>query len=317
VLITSGDCRTRVVEATQVVQKFIGDDDDDALYTVIEKVLCLNQQTVLLLLIKMLVKAGFRNASSQISASFSPNGKYIICASEDSQVYVWKHEEMHYSGKGRNVIANQAHEHFPCKDVSVAIPWPCNVKGDLPPSIAAQNQKKNSTPPAPAPAAANNKKNLPPLPKKSNNNQATENSPGSPEKDHAALSRTESGVGDSKRNAPPKKSNNHAMEGDSIEEELEAITRSENGSGDSLSASPSGRHGGDPASISAAATPSGSSWSSNYSSGDGSNGDWSTNPSAWGMVIVTAGFGGEIRCYQNFGLPRRMRQNTLFMGPTL
>ncbi|XP_027927177.1 WD repeat-containing protein YMR102C-like [Vigna unguiculata] len=283
VLITSGDCRTRVVEATQVVQKFIG----------------------------------FRNASSQISASFSPNGKYIICASEDSQVYVWKHEEMHYSGKGRNVIANQAHEHFPCKDVSVAIPWPCNVKGDLPPSIAAQNQKKNSTPPAPAPAAANNKKNLPPLPKKSNNNQATENSPGSPEKDHAALSRTESGVGDSKRNAPPKKSNNHAMEGDSIEEELEAITRSENGSGDSLSASPSGRHGGDPASISAAATPSGSSWSSNYSSGDGSNGDWSTNPSAWGMVIVTAGFGGEIRCYQNFGLPRRMRQNTLFMGPTL
>jgi len=29
VLVTSGDCRTRVVEGTQVVQKFIG---DDALY---------------------------------------------------------------------------------------------------------------------------------------------------------------------------------------------------------------------------------------------------------------------------------------------
>ncbi|XP_014492046.1 uncharacterized protein LOC106754541 [Vigna radiata var. radiata] len=286
VLITSGDCRTRIVEGTQVVQKFIG----------------------------------FRNASSQISASFSPNGRYIISASEDSQVYVWKHEEMHSGGKGRNVIANQAHEHFPCKDVSVAIPWPCNVKGDLPPSLAAQNPKKNSSPAAPA---ANNKKNLPPLPKKSNN-QPTESSPGSPEKDPAAISRTESGVGDSvggsKRTVPAKKSNNQAMEGDytPIEEELEAITRSDNGSSDSLaSGSSSGRHGGDSASISAAAPPSGSSWSSNYSTSDGSNGASSMNPSAWGMVIVTAGFGGEIRCYQNFGLPRRMRQNTLFMGPTL
>jgi len=269
----------------------------------------------------MLVKAGFRNTNSQISASFSPNGRYIICASEDSQVYVWKHEEVHSTGKGRNVIANQAHEHFPCKDVSVAIPWPCSVKGDPPPSLAAQNPKKNSKRPQ---DDANNKKMLPPLPKKSNN-QSTESTPGSPENDPAAISRTESGVGDSvgnsKRMMPPlpKKSNNQAGEGDytPIEDELEAITRTENGLGDSLaSASPSGRYGGDAASISAAATPSNASWSSNYSSCDGPNGASSMNPSAWGMVIVTAGFGGEIRCYQNFGLPRRMRQNTLFMGPT-
>ncbi|KAL9277006.1 hypothetical protein ACSQ67_025426 [Phaseolus vulgaris] len=293
VLITSGDCRTRVVEGTQVVQKFIG----------------------------------FRNMSSQISASFSPNGRYIISASEDSQVYVWKHEEMHYNGKGRNVIANQAHEHFPCKDVSVAIPWPCSVRGDPPPSlVAGQNPKKNSKRPQDDPApSANGKKMLPPLPKKSSN-QATESSLGSPENEPAAITRTESGVGDSVRNSKrlmsstSKKINIQTMEGDytPIEEELEAISGTDNGLGDSLaSASPSGRYGGDSASISAATTPSNASCSSNYSSSDGSNGASSMlNQSAWGMVIVTAGFGGEIRCYQNFGLPRRMRQNTLFMGPT-
>ncbi|CAJ1798316.1 unnamed protein product [Sphenostylis stenocarpa] len=279
VLITSGDCRTRVVDSSQVVQKFIG----------------------------------FRNASSQISASFSANGRYIICASEDSQVYVWKHEEIRYSGKGRNVIVNQSHEHFPCKDVSVAIPW--GGRSDQPPQSAAQNPKKN-IPKRPqddtSSHGANNKKMLPPLPKKGNH-QATESAPDSPDNDHAAISRTESGVGSAQ-----KKSNNQSMEGDytPIEEELEAITGRDTGLGDSFaSGSASSRFGGDPASISAAPSSANASSSSNYSVSDGSNGASSMQNSAWGMVIVTAGFGGEIRCYQNFGLPRRMRQTTLFMGP--
>ncbi|KHN16217.1 WD repeat-containing protein 44 [Glycine soja] len=285
VLVTSADSRIRIVDGSQVVQKF----------------------------------KGFRNASSQMAASFTTSGRYIISASEDSQVYVWKHEETRNpsSGKARNLIVNQSHEHFPCKDVSVAIPWPCTIRGD-PPPVPMQNPKKNSKR-SQEDSAANSKRMLPPLPKKSNNH-TTESAPGSPEHDPAAISHTESGIGDSfgnsKRRLPPlpNKSSNHATEsGDykPIEEELEAISRTHTGLGDSFASSY-----GDPASISAAATPSNASSSSNYSSYDGCNGASSIHPSAWGLVIVTAGFGGEIRCYQNFGLPRRMRQTNIFLGPT-
>lgn len=36
------------------------------------------------------------------------------------------------------------------------------------------------------------------------------------------------------------------------------------------------------------------------------NGDLARDRSAWGMVIVTAGLGGEIKTFQNFGLPIQM-----------
>ncbi|XP_029130493.1 uncharacterized protein LOC109814828 [Cajanus cajan] len=292
VLITSADCRIRIVEDSQVVQKY----------------------------------KGFRNTSSQITAAFTPNGRYIICASEDSQVYVWKHEESRSAGPGKakTVLINQAHEHFPCKDVSVAIPWPGTVRGD-PPPMPGPNPKKNNPKPVKDQDTASgspSKRMLPPLPKKSNNN-AIESSPDSPDNsDPAAISHTESGIGDSlgnsKRMLPPlpQKSNNQPVESDNIEEELEAITRTDTGLGDSFASGSSSLRYGDSASISAAASPSTSSMSSNYSSNDGCNGASAMHPSAWGLVIVTAGFGGEIRCYQNFGLPRRVRQTNLFMGPS-
>lgn len=45
----------------------------------------------------------------------------------------------------------------------------------------------------------------------------------------------------------------------------------------------------------------------------GGHGPQTIRPTAWGMVIVTATVNGEIRSYQNFGLPRRVgRQTTLF-----
>lgn len=45
----------------------------------------------------------------------------------------------------------------------------------------------------------------------------------------------------------------------------------------------------------------------------GGHGPQTIQPTAWGMVIVTATVHGEIRSYQNFGLPRRIgRQTTLF-----
>ncbi|XP_027351284.1 WD repeat-containing protein 44-like [Abrus precatorius] len=276
VLVTSGDCRIKIVDGSDVVHKF----------------------------------KGFRNASSQIAASFTPNGRYIVSASEDSQVYVWKYEESRNSssGKARSLLITSSHEHFPCKDVSVAIPWPCAIKGD-PSSMPVQQSKKNtkrSAAPQDEAGPGASKRILPPLPKK-NNILAIENAPASPENDPSAISRTTSGIGDSfsnsKRMLPPnpKKSKNQATESDynHIEEELEAITRTDSGLGDSFaSGSASIRYGDSP---------------SNYSEPSTST----THPSAWGMVIVTAGFGGEIRCYQNFGLPRKIgRQTNLFGGPT-
>jgi len=70
---------------------------------------------------------------------------------------------------------------------------------------------------------------------------------------------------------------------------------------------------GDSPSISAAPTPC-PSWSSSWLWLDGgSHGNQTVQATAWGLVIVTATLGGEIRTYQNFGLPRKIgRQAHLF-----
>ncbi|GFZ04817.1 protochlorophyllide oxidoreductase C [Actinidia rufa] len=66
----------------------------------------------------------FRNPNSQISASLTANGKYVVCASEDSHVYVWKHEADSRPNRSKGVTVTRSYEHFHCQDVSVAIPWP-------------------------------------------------------------------------------------------------------------------------------------------------------------------------------------------------
>ncbi|CAH9088223.1 unnamed protein product [Cuscuta epithymum] len=94
VLVTSADSRIRVIEGVDLVQKF----------------------------------KGFRNSRSQISASLSSDGKYVVCASEDSYVYVWKHEDDSRPGRIKGVTVMQCYEQFHCQDVSVAIPWPGTLK---------------------------------------------------------------------------------------------------------------------------------------------------------------------------------------------
>ncbi|KAI4333699.1 hypothetical protein L6164_018473 [Bauhinia variegata] len=90
VLITSADSRIRVVDGVDLVHKF----------------------------------KGFRNPTSQMSASLTANGKYIVSASEDSHVYIWKNEADCRPNRSKGVTVTQSYEHFHCKDVSVAIPWP-------------------------------------------------------------------------------------------------------------------------------------------------------------------------------------------------
>ncbi|XP_022753239.1 WD repeat-containing protein 44-like [Durio zibethinus] len=90
VLITSADSRIRVVDGGDLIHKF----------------------------------KGFRNMNSQISGAVTANGKYVVSASEDSYVYVWKHEAESQPSRNKGVTVTHSYEHFHCKDVSVAIPWP-------------------------------------------------------------------------------------------------------------------------------------------------------------------------------------------------
>uniref|UniRef100_A0A803N7K9 Uncharacterized protein n=1 Tax=Chenopodium quinoa TaxID=63459 RepID=A0A803N7K9_CHEQI len=196
VLVTSADSRIRIFDGSESIQKFRG---------------------------------GFRNTSSQIAASFSPDEKYVICGSEDSNVYVWKREEPR-SGKTKNVIDTSSYEYFQCKDVSVAIPWPGGIKIE-PPTIHLDGEKP----------------------------------PYSPEADPAQIARTESGV-DSSFNS---------CSGGSI------------------------RYSDSPSNLGSSSPSWAPGWS--WFDGGGSHGSETMQARAWGLVIVTAGLGGEIRAYQNFG----------------
>ncbi|KAJ8755038.1 hypothetical protein K2173_016473 [Erythroxylum novogranatense] len=90
VLITSADSRIRVVDGIDLVHKF----------------------------------KGFSNSKSQISATLTANGKYVVAASADSYVYVWNHEADSQPNRSKGVTVTHSYEHFHCQDVSVAIPWP-------------------------------------------------------------------------------------------------------------------------------------------------------------------------------------------------
>ncbi|VVB12946.1 unnamed protein product [Arabis nemorensis] len=236
VLVTSADSRIRILDGTELIQKF----------------------------------RGFKNTSSQMTASYTLDAKHIVCASEDSQVYVWKHEEPRLGITGRKTVAMcTSYETFPCKDVSVAIPWHGVVKGELPPTQSKKNPKKSSTTvTTPENATTGKKPGLPPLPKKNNDNTA----------DGATEQHQED---ETATHIPQNETENT---GESLKP------------GDSPSISISSRI---------------SSWS--WFDSSGSHGAHAVQPTAWGMVIVTATLGGQIRAYQNFGLPRRVgRQGSLF-----
>lgn len=223
--------------------------------------------------------SGFRNTSSQISASFTPDGKYIISASEDNQVFMWKCG----GGKGRTRITSQAYENFQCREVSVAIPWPGSVKND--PPIVEMHSKRHSKRSTAQPQSAigsprqednSRRHHLPPLPKKDNSLERTTSCP---DDDFAQSSRIDSGIGAN-----------------------ESFT----------SASSSSIRYGDSPSISASGSSASQSWSSSWSLFDGGHGGHTIQATAWGLVIVTATVGGEIRVYQNFGLPLKAGRQTNF-----
>lgn len=222
VLITSADSRVRVVDGVDLFHKF----------------------------------KGFRNTNSQISAALTANGKYVVCASEDSQVYVWKHEGDSRPSRSKGVTVTRSYEHFHCQDVSVAIPWPgmCDSWGFQDSLSGEQNPLHDQL-------DGVSTANHPPTPVEEIN--GNENSPLASRCSNSPLRGTISSA-----------TNSYFFDRISAtwpEEKLVLPTKNR---------SPR--------------------VSVDYSTGV--NG----GRTAWGMVIVTAGLRGEIRAFQNFGLPVRI-----------
>ncbi|XVF18917.1 hypothetical protein REPUB_Repub11eG0065000 [Reevesia pubescens] len=222
VIVTSADSRIRVVDGSDLIHKF----------------------------------KGFLNTNSQISASVTANGKYVVSASEDSYVYVWKHEAESRPSRKKGVTETRTYEHFHCKDVSVAIPWPGmgDAWGLRDTELNDQNCFDDNV-----------------------DEVSTANHPPTPVEEYSGNEGSLSASGCT--NSPlhgtiSSATNSYFFDRISAtwpEEKLLLATRT----------------------------------SSPKTSVDFSSG---VNPNmpAWGMVIVTAGLRGEIRTFQNFGLPVRI-----------
>jgi WD repeat-containing protein 44 len=75
--------------------------------------------------------SGYKNTSSQISAAYTSDARYAVCASEDSHVYLWRttrtapaSANMGMGMKPKTWCTIRSYENFYCKDVSAAVPWP-------------------------------------------------------------------------------------------------------------------------------------------------------------------------------------------------
>ncbi|KAL8226468.1 hypothetical protein R6Q57_016300 [Mikania cordata] len=212
VLITSADSRVRVVDGLDLIHKF----------------------------------KGFHNTNRQISASVTSNGKYVICASEDSQVYIWKHEADSRASRNKGVTITHSYEHFHCQDVTVAIPWPgnANTSWDFQNMLSGEPSRFSGDHFDDVSAV-----NHPPTPEDQINSSPF----------NGIISSASNGYFFDRFSATWP------------EEKLVLTTKNP----------------------------------SQHMSADFTN--WlSSSKSGWGMVIVTAGLHGEIRTFQNFGLPVRI-----------
>lgn len=77
----------------------------------------------------LLFSKGFKNTSSQITAAYTSDGRYAVCASEDSHVYLWRTTRVPPAAaigigmKPKTWCTIRSYENFYCKDVSAAVPW--------------------------------------------------------------------------------------------------------------------------------------------------------------------------------------------------
>jgi WD repeat-containing protein 44 len=189
--------------------------------------------------------SGFRNTSSQISACLAGNGKYIISASEDSHVYIWRNNDDFEPSRKKGIVSTNTHEHFPCESVTVAVTWPF--------TSASMDSEMDS--------------------RKQELGRGTESDCGLQSKPVKAQ---EQDIPD-------------------VQHQSNSITNnSSNNSVDRTSATW-------PEEL---MTPVNLSHKSNICLPN--EGDQAPTRSAWGLVIVTADRGGQLRTFQNFGSPVRV-----------
>lgn len=192
--------------------------------------------------------SGFRNTSSQISACLAGNGRYIISASEDSHVYIWRNNDGSKPSRKKGIVSvTNTHEHFHCESVTVAVTWPFTSTT----MTSLINPKKQD-----------------------DLNRGSENDY-LPQGLQTKLAK--------------------AQEMPDIEYRSTNITsNNSNHNGDRTS----------PTWPEELITPSNQSLRATTCHAD--EGDQALNRSAWGLVIVTAGRGGQISTFQNFGFPVRV-----------
>ncbi|CAN6461854.1 unnamed protein product [Victoria cruziana] len=258
VLITSADSRIRIYDGVDLVHKY----------------------------------KGFRNTSSQIAASFTATGKYVICASEDSHVFLWRHDldsgGPTASSRNKGSIT-RSYEHFFCRDVSVAIPWPGKLNGP-----AANEPPRNSSLENVQPAISSRSRgssfpllHIPPRlpaflgsggglrsPMQSNGQEVPMTGNQSEAPNNTLLPSPRSPV-------PASNAFSDSKGGTATWPEEKLTVYDKHGS--------PARHS--------------RTWEGN----DGKQVQiGKSTAAAWGMVIVTAGLDGEIKAFQNFGLPLRI-----------
>ncbi|KAK1266290.1 hypothetical protein QJS04_geneDACA000522 [Acorus gramineus] len=262
VLVTSADSRIRVIDGVDLVHKFkevLGKCRD------MYKLEGLNSIELwdpvpeldgymLTALVCSTMQSWFRNTSSQISASLTANGKYVICASEDSHVYVWRYDSNSRPNRTKVIVSiTQSYEHFHCRDVSVAIPWPGFSADD---STETDENQINGI------------------------NEDSETDPiflGDESTKHRSSYHHINGT-----NGSTDYKRTSSANGTMNTKRTSSVSAEENLIGTANKRSP-------------------------QSSGElSSGGALVQERPAWGMVILTAGRGGEIRVFQNFGLPIRI-----------
>lgn len=71
---------------------------------------------------KLCALPGFRNTGSKISATFTSDGRHILSASEDSNVYIWNHLNQTHSSSN-NLKSIKSFERFSSSNLCVVTPW--------------------------------------------------------------------------------------------------------------------------------------------------------------------------------------------------
>nr|UNY85641.1 WD40-containting protein [Zea mays] len=87
-MVTSADSKIKILEGTTVTQNY----------------------------------SGLRTGSCQSLATFTPDGQHIVCASEDSNIYVWNHENQDEASL-KHAKTIWSSERFYSNNAAIAIPW--------------------------------------------------------------------------------------------------------------------------------------------------------------------------------------------------